>query len=50
MPVAWVYIHIIPLSSVIKCMLMNQEQEENPLKKLLEGLDRSEFGGRGNWN
>jgi len=39
-----------PFLSVIKLMLEVQDQEDNPLKKLLEGLDRSEFGGRGNGN
>jgi len=39
-----------PFSSAIRRMLMDQDQEDNPLKKLLEGFDWSEFGGRGNGN
>jgi len=29
-------------------MLEVQDEEDNPLKKLFEGLDLSEFGDRGN--
>ena len=39
-----------PFLSAIKLMLEGQDDEDNPLKKLFEGIDRSEFGGRGNGN
>jgi len=39
-----------PFLSAIKLMLGVQNEDDNPLKKLFDGLDLSEFGDRGNGN